>query len=718
MIVQSFLSDTEFLKKLTLQRTKTIYARIISLTIDGAPVEAIEGRVTGGSLNIDGAAAIRRSCSLTLVGQDLKITDYYWALKSRFSLEIGVLNEIDPQYPDICWFKQGIFVVNSFSKSHNLTQVQISISGQDKMCLLNGTLGGALGSEVNFGEVDKWIDEETMVTEKIPIKDILYYALQTFAREPLQNIVINDLDLVNGWDLWNYRGDTDLYYLYKTVSSGGNETLTLANFSINEEDVVEFKDRNNTDEAIGEFTQLWNALGKLESADGSKKLMLKDLSYFADNNDKNINPFYTTGSITGNANLGFVFNKGNTTYRITRVRYGEDAGYHPTELVYPSDLILAAGSPLTQLFDKIKQMLGAYEYFYDVDGRFIFQKQKTYTQGLFSPIVGQNSYVVPATTLSQYSYVFDDATLVSAFSNNMNVTDIKNDFSIWGTRKGVAGNNNIPIHGRFAVMKKPTRYKTYNNQIYRSVYNSSEKNAIIVDWREILYQMAYDEFNNKDEADFRNKLVANNPEYYKGITGYEPFYIDILGFWRDIYDPNNGVAGDITSHYKIHYLDASSLNFWIDFMEPHGQLAEISNEKIGNRTKVESKGQVKSMWYSETPEVQIVPYGENTAPAGTTTYKTLNIPKNNNLENCFVISSRGTSVFDKADELFNKHILTAQSATITALPIYYLQPNTLIYVKDPESGLEGDYIMSKFSLPLTYNGTMSITATKVIDQFA
>ena len=67
-VIQSFLNDTEFLKQLTLQKVKTIYARIISLTIDGAPVETIEGRVTGGSLNIDGNSAIRRSCSLTLVG--------------------------------------------------------------------------------------------------------------------------------------------------------------------------------------------------------------------------------------------------------------------------------------------------------------------------------------------------------------------------------------------------------------------------------------------------------------------------------------------------------------------------------------------------------------------------------------------------------------------------------------------------------------------------
>ena len=690
---QSFLSDIEFLKQLTLQRVKTVYARIISLTIDGAPVEAIEGRVTGGSLNIDGNAAIRRSCSLTLVGQDLKITDYYWALKSRFSLEIGILNEIEPKYPEICWFKQGIFVVNSFSKSHNLTQVQISISGQDKMCLLNGSLGGAIGSEVNFGEYE-YIDENGDITvHKIPIKTILEKAIQVYAKEPLQNIVINDLDQVNGWELWNYRGDSPLYYFYKNTSAG----LVLSTASINENQAVYL---NGT------------------------KYTLKEINALAEVQNSNY-PFYHEGSITGEINKGFDFKlspNSSVTYKIKRIQYGEDAGYHKTELIYPSDLILAAGSPITQLFDKIKQMLGAYEYFYDVDGRFVFQKQKTYTQGLFSPIVGDNAYVVPATTLSEYSYRFDDATLVSAFSNNMNVTDIKNDFSIWGTRKGISGNSNLPIHGRFAVIKKPTIYKTFSGQNFYAnhAYGQSvakQAEAYWVDWRELIYQMAQDEFNHRNDSNFVSQLIKNNPHFYKGITGYEPFYIDVMGFWRDMYEivsDSNGKRG----YYTIEFLDASSLNFWIDFMEPYGELEKISNEVIGNRAKVESKGQVKSMWYSEIPEVELVKYGEEGSAAGSTAYQKIKIPQNSNMEECFVISSRGTSVFDKADELFNKHILTSQSATITALPIYYLQPNTLIYVKDEESGLEGDYIMSKFSLPLTYNGTMSITATKVIDQFA
>jgi hypothetical protein len=41
-------------------------------------------------------------------------------------------------------------------------------------------------------------------------------------------------------------------------------------------------------------------------------------------------------------------------------------------LTYAGDLISSIGETLTSILDKIVKMLGTFEYFYDVDGRFIF----------------------------------------------------------------------------------------------------------------------------------------------------------------------------------------------------------------------------------------------------------------------------------------------------------------------------------------------------------
>jgi len=126
-----------------------LYAKIISLDIDENPIDEIEGLVTGGSVNLDGDSTVRRTCSLTMVAKDIEINDYYWGLKTKFRLELGLTNNLtgdyDPAlgiYPQVQWFPMGTYVLNSFNSSVSGANYTISVSGKDKMCMLNGDLGG------------------------------------------------------------------------------------------------------------------------------------------------------------------------------------------------------------------------------------------------------------------------------------------------------------------------------------------------------------------------------------------------------------------------------------------------------------------------------------------------------------------------------------------------------------------------------------------------
>jgi hypothetical protein len=52
--------------------------------------------------------------------------------------------------------------------------------------------------------------------------------------------------------------------------------------------------------------------------------------------------------------------------------YNDDVGYKKVDFTYPGELILNAGDTVESLLSKISSTLGNYEYFYDIDGRFIF----------------------------------------------------------------------------------------------------------------------------------------------------------------------------------------------------------------------------------------------------------------------------------------------------------------------------------------------------------
>jgi hypothetical protein len=61
--------------------------------------------------------------------------------------------------------------------------------------------------------------------------------------------------------------------------------------------------------------------------------------------------------------------EGAPYYHIIKLEYGEVAGYKRLpELVYAGDLIANFGEKITSILDKIKQMLGNYEYFYNLSG--------------------------------------------------------------------------------------------------------------------------------------------------------------------------------------------------------------------------------------------------------------------------------------------------------------------------------------------------------------
>ena len=80
----------------------------------------------------------------------------------------------------------------------------------------------------------------------------------------------------------------------------------------------------------------------------------------------------------------------------------------------------------------------------------------------------------------------------------------------------------------------------------------------------------------------------------------------------------------------------------------------------------------------------------------------------------FTISAQGKSAKESLDELLYQHSHSIETATIIAIPIYHLEPNIRIKVADEETHLQGDYIINKITIPLTYNGTMSLTVTKAV----
>jgi hypothetical protein len=70
------------------------------------------------------------------------------------------------------------------------------------------------------------------------------------------------------------------------------------------------------------------------------------------------------------------------------------------------------------------------------------------------------------------------------------------------------------------------------------------------------------------------------------------------------------------------------------------------------------------------------------------------------MENYFSISAQGISAKDELDNLLYQHTYATETVNLTSVPIYHLQPNTRVFVKDDNTKINGEFIVSKITIPL------------------
>jgi hypothetical protein len=50
------------------------------------------------------------------------------------------------------------------------------------------------------------------------------------------------------------------------------------------------------------------------------------------------------------------------------------------------------------------------------------------------------------------------------------------------------------------------------------------------------------------------------------------------------------------------------------------------------------------------------------------------------------------------------------------VPIYHLEPNIRISVKNEDIDIDGDYLINSLTIPLAASGTMSINAVRAVER--
>lgn len=396
--------------------------------------------------------------------------------------------------------------------------------------------------------------------------------------------------------------------------------------------------------------------------------------------------------------------------------YGKDAGYQETDFIYPGELVLNAGDTVVTLLDKIKNVLGNYEYFYDINGKFVFQQIKNYLN-TGSPLteLAVDDYVKSYNN-AKFLYSLTDLDTTTAVTRSPKYDNVKNDFYVWGSRESDSGvETSIRYH--LAIDTKPDIYLASKYMwkvsdestglIIRYDFNDIASEYSVAGYMTTLISTPCDEWREELYRQALNAQVTNSV--------YNNYYdSELIAEWRNLYDPQKE-DWDRTNHWNPDVFEnPGKINFWLDFIDTASEIGKYSINQIGRRTKVINDKDIKSVYNSEVPDVIFI---EGLNQDLMAEYRNIGqkyfILTRQNYD-LFSVSTTGVSCFDKIREMLYQNLCYNTTISITCLPKYYVEPNNIIYIEDKDSGISGNYQITQYSLPLAYNGTMSITATEVL----
>lgn len=223
------------------------YVKVTLLNWQEDPIKEIEGELVSGTISKDGSSSVRRTCQFTTVVNRGEYTvedgEMDFAINKKIFVEIGIKNYSDQykNYP-ILWFPQGVFFIGNFAiTSSASSNVQISLSLKDKMCGLNGDVGGVFQSTTILDELETQTPSGQTSVEKVLIYDIIQEVVNHFGGEDLNNIVIEDVPL-RIRRVMKWTGDNPIYLVKRGDSTSG-ETYDVY---VSWDEIPEDDKNNNT----------------------------------------------------------------------------------------------------------------------------------------------------------------------------------------------------------------------------------------------------------------------------------------------------------------------------------------------------------------------------------------------------------------------------------------------------------------------------------------
>lgn len=454
-----------------------------------------------------------------------------------------------------------------------------------------------------------------------------------------------------------------------------------------------------------------------------------------------------------------------------------DIGYIYTPFTYPGELISNIGDTVTSVLDTICDTLGNYEYYYDIDGNFIFREKKNYLNKSYNPTnqyrldnyrrveidnnnlaaIDDTNYYVDFSSNGQSIYTFQNgSSLVSSYSAAPAYSKIRNDFHIWGKTDD---ESKSAIHYHLVIKKKPeygkkTWYVAFlknedgeyngrirlatatetkiasgymgNNTLYltkdeennveNEKWTTTDEDIQVLDAEEQLLVNAEDiEIVPYKAADWRAEIYLQGLEKQQLQQRPDIYEQELLDLFDSIYDfKNKCFKSDIVKN-------PNELLYFFDYLEPTDKTIGISVDALHPRVYSYQQDKIKKLFTEDVPDLILV----NAEGEAEEREKIIDRCKREGqpysnisavIYSYLAIGTYGYSAQEVARDLLYQYTDFNETVNLQTIPIYYLEPNRRITIQDRSTGIKGDYVIKSITVPFNAGQNMSISATKALER--
>ena len=624
------------------------------------PLAEIEGYATAGSISLNGSSAIRRSGSLTMMAQT-------FAPEGSSPAHIGHLYPLSDQK----------YSINEVTNIENLISINKRVKIEVK-----------LANSSRFAVLKKEKEEDEKPTVRIQPAAFIF-ELGIFV---VKNATVSHS--TGGLQISMTLGDK-MCLLNGECGGELQSAITHSPIGVINSDGEIVDEKVKIETLVRQFVREYAGLSD-ERIHIAVPTTIQNLVRWT-----NESPVYLTQN-----GVQFSLDVNQTQGSVT-LNYNDIIGLQFTDFVYPGELTSQPGESVVNVLDKIKNAVGNYEYFFDVEGDFWFQEIQNFINhgsaidDLANAIAEQ--YLIDSSTMKSV-YQFNDGTLITAYNNAPQYTKIKNDITVWGQKS----DSKLGIRYHLIIDSSDADYntewditKTYSAESYidslgvqRAINVKSGGDIRPIDWRQAWY-FAIMAKSDQDLTILEKEIKEEMPKIMNVFTG--EFYL-------------SSKPAEVS--YFIDKLDTKDLKSE-DMKIP---IADLSVKNIGRRTKSISDNNVNCLFLPTKYDVLCVKsINEWNAIEDPSLYKGYLIIKD--WEEYIGLGIAHNPAYELLRSAIHEYTSYQNSISISALPIYYLEPNTRITVKDDESDIHGDYMIQTISIPLAVSGIMNITATQALERF-